>query len=313
MKVVEMSNIVKRYGDFLALDHFNLHVNQGEIYGLLGPNGCGKTTAINCLLSLLKYEQGDVKIFGQPITPTSYAIKRRIGLVMQNIGVYDELSVYENIDYFCGLYVNDKQERESLVKKAIEFVELENFVKSKPKELSGGLLRRLNLACGIAHEPDLIILDEPTVAVDPQSRNKILQGIIDLRNQGKTIIYTTHYMEEVEALCDHITIMDHGKELVAGTSEQIKAMSVSGETIDIESYDIPSQLIQDIKEIDGVQDVQKIETGLQIKLAKDSNLVVPIIHLCDRSKINILNISVKKPSLNDVFLEITGKELRDHA
>lgn len=192
--IVELNDIVKRYGDLLALDHFNMKVAQGEIFGLLGPNGCGKSTAINCMLSLLRYENGIVKIFDQQMTPTNYEAKQRIGLVMQNIGVYEELTVQENIDYFCGLYINDKSKRQTAVEAAINFVELADFRKFRPKNLSGGLLRRLNLACGIAHNPDLIILDEPTVAVDPQSRQRILDGILDLKRQGKTIIYTTHYI-----------------------------------------------------------------------------------------------------------------------
>lgn len=313
MNLVEVTDLVKYYGDFLALDHFNLSVKKGEIYGLLGPNGCGKTTAINCILSLLKFNQGSVSIFGQTMTASNYEVKKRIGLVMQNIGVYDELTVYENIDYFCGLYINDREDRKQKVQKALAFVELENFVDFKPKQLSGGLLRRLNLACGIAHDPDLIILDEPTVAVDPQSRNKILQGIKYLRDQGKTIIYTTHYMEEVEALCDHITIMDHGKELVSGAKEQIKAHSQSGDTIEIESYDIQPELIQHIQHLESVVEVKATDKGLWIKLAKGSQDLLQILLLCDQSATDILNISVTKPSLNDVFLEITGKELRDHA
>lgn len=311
--IVEMNDVVKRYGDFLALDHFNLKVQQGEIYGLLGPNGCGKTTAINCLLSLLKYEKGDIQILGQKMTPTNFEVKRRIGLVMQNIGVYEELTVFENIDYFCSLYVNDKQRRKELVKEAIQFVGLENFRKFYPRKLSGGLQRRLNLACGIAHQPDLIILDEPTVAVDPQSRNNILEGIKNLSKQGKTIIYTTHYMEEVEQLCDQITIMDHGKELVSGSSEQIKGLSQSGDIVDVESYDVSEEFIQDMSQMPGVQEIISKEDGVTIRFEKDHQDIVSLIHYFEQADTNIMNISIQKPSLNDVFLEITGKELRDHA
>lgn len=311
--IVEMKDIVKRYGEFLALDHFNLRVQEGEIYGLLGPNGCGKTTAINCLLSLLTYEHGNVQIFGQAMTPTNFDIKRRIGLVMQNIGVYEELTVYENIDYFCSLYIRDKQTRKDLVDKAITFVGLEDFKKFHPSKLSGGLQRRLNLACGIVHNPDLIILDEPTVAVDPQSRNHILEGIQKLSDEGKTIIYTTHYMEEVEQLCDRITIMDHGKELISGTSEQIKQLSHSGDMVDIESYDLSEDFIQHISHMPGVQSVQSKKDGLTIRFEKDQQNILDLLHYFEQEQANIINISIQKPSLNDVFLEITGKELRDHA
>ncbi|MFZ2229791.1 MAG: ABC transporter ATP-binding protein, partial [Agathobacter rectalis] len=210
---IEVTNLVKRYKELVALDHFNLTVKTGEIFGLLGPNGSGKTTTINCILSLLTYDKGDIKVFGQEMYSNSYDIKREIGVVMQNVAVYDELTVYENIDYFCGLYVSDKKLREKYVKEAMDFVDIADYSKFLPKKLSGGLLRRLNIACGIAHKPKLIFFDEPTVAVDPQSRNKILEGIKKLNRDGATIIYTSHYMEEVEQLCDRILIMDKGKAL----------------------------------------------------------------------------------------------------
>ena len=195
--MVHIENLVKRYGDLTALNHLDLDIREGEIFGLLGPNGSGKTTAISCLLSLLKYDRGQVEIFGEEMKPDSYKIKEQIGIVLQNIAVFEELTVQENIDYFCGLYIRDKKRRKELVEEAIEFTGLEDFRKMHPRKLSGGLLRRLNIACGIAHKPRLIIMDEPTVAVDPQSRNKILEGIQTLNRQGSTIIYTSHYMEEV--------------------------------------------------------------------------------------------------------------------
>ena len=188
--VVKVSNLVKRYKDVLALDHLNLEVEEGEIFGLLGPNGSGKTTAINCILSLLKYDKGSIDVFGLPMRPDAYGIKKDIGVVMQEVAVFEELTVYENIDYFCGLYISNKSERRELVEEAIDFVGLSEFRKFYPKKLSGGLLRRLNIACGIAHKPRLIIMDEPTVAVDPQSRNKILENIVELNRKGSTIIYT---------------------------------------------------------------------------------------------------------------------------
>ena len=194
--VIQIENLVKRYKELVALDHLNLEVEKGEIFGLLGPNGSGKSTTINCILALLKYDKGTVKVFGREMKPDSYDIKREIGVVMQDVAVFDELTVYENVDYFCGLYIRDKGLRKQYVEDAIAFVGLDEFRKFYPKKLSGGLLRRLNIACGIAHKPKLIFFDEPTVAVDPQSRNKILEGIQKLNEEGATIVYTTHYMEE---------------------------------------------------------------------------------------------------------------------
>ena len=174
---VKVSKLVKRYGDMLALDYFDLDVHQGEIFGLLGPNGSGKTTAINCILALLTFDEGTVRVFDEPIGPTSYALKRRIGIVPQNVAVFNELTVEENIDYFCSLYVPDRARRHALVEDALDFVGLRDYRRFRPSKLSVGLLRRLNIACGVAHKPDLIFFDEPTVAVDPQSRNAILEGI----------------------------------------------------------------------------------------------------------------------------------------
>ena len=211
--IIQIDNLVKRYKSLIALDHFHLEVEEGEILGLLGPNGSGKTTAINCMLSLLKYDKGSIRIFGRDMTAESYDIKRNIGIVMQNVAVFDTLSVEENIAYFCSLYIKDRWLCKQYVEEAIRFVELQEYRKFRPSKLSGGLRRRLNIACGIAHKPKLVILDEPTVAVDPQSRNKILEGIRKLNQQGATIIYTTHYMEEVEQICTRIVILDKGNRL----------------------------------------------------------------------------------------------------
>ena len=196
-KVIEVSNLTKEYRGKKAIDNLTFDVYKGEILGLLGPNGSGKSTTINSILALLKYQKGSIKIFGKEMRPDSYDIKQKIGVIFQEVAVLDELNEYDNINYFCGLYIQDKKTRERYVEEAIELVGLEEFKKYLPKQLSGGLLRRLNIACGIAHKPEIIFLDEPTVAVDPQSRNNILEGIKKLRDNGATIVYTTHYMEEV--------------------------------------------------------------------------------------------------------------------
>lgn len=310
--VIEVHDLVKRYKELVALDHFSMSVNEGEIYGLLGPNGSGKSTVINCMLSLLRYEKGSVEIFGEKMHPNNYDIKKRIGLVMQNIGVYDELTVEENIDYFCGLYIQDKKQRKQYVDEAIEFVGLEKFRNFRPKKLSGGLLRRLNLACGISHKPDLIILDEPTVAVDPQSRNRILDGIKQLRDEGKTIIYTTHYMEEVELICDRLTIMDKGKEIITGTSDEIKAISQHGEVVKAEVFDLPVETQLKIQQMPEVSGFHYHQGDLTVHFQKGASHLMTLIGLFEDEHITLLNLTVQRPTLNDVFLEITGKELRDN-
>lgn len=309
--VVVVENLVKRYKELIALDHFNLDIKEGEIFGLLGPNGSGKTTTINCILSLLKYDKGSIRVFGQNMKPDSYELKSKIGVVMQNVAVFDELTVYDNIDYFCGLYIKDKKQRKRYVEEAIDFVDLGEFKKFYPKKLSGGLLRRLNIACGIVHKPSLIFMDEPTVAVDPQSRNKILEGILELNRRGATIIYTSHYMEEVEQICTRIAIMDKGKNLAIGTTDELKKMIKKNETISIEVLELPGEVLEQIKQLPHVYDVSYEENVLKTSYSGGKHNLIRVLDLLKTEDISFGRVYSERPTLNDVFLEITGKELRD--
>lgn len=309
--VVKIENLVKRYKELIALDHFNLEIQKGEIFGLLGPNGSGKTTTINCLLSLLKYDKGSIEIFGQQMTPDNYDIKRRIGIVMQNVAVFEELNVYENIDYFCGLYIKDKTLRRQYVEEAIEFAGLGEFVKFRPKKLSGGLLRRLNIACGIAHKPELIILDEPTVAVDPQSRNRILEGIVELNQKGATIIYTSHYMEEVEQICTRIAIMDKGKNIALGTSDELKSMIRNSETIKIHIPAIEDSMLEEIRRFEHLYQAEYTDGLLTLSYDGGKHNLIRILDYLKSKDVSFGKVTSEQPTLNDVFLAITGKALRD--
>ncbi|HOC33978.1 MAG: Daunorubicin/doxorubicin resistance ATP-binding protein DrrA [Firmicutes bacterium ADurb.BinA205] len=309
--VVKINNLVKRYGELIALDHFSLDIKEGEIFGLLGPNGSGKTTTINCLLSLLAFDKGDIEVFGREMTPTAYDIKKEIGVIMQNVAVYDELTVSENIDYFCGLYITDKEERRKCVEDAIKFVGLEDFRKFYPKKLSGGLLRRLNIACGIAHKPKLIILDEPTVAVDPQSRNNILEGIQKLNKQGATIIYTSHYMEEVEQICTRIAIMDKGRKIAEGTKDELKRMIRNTETVNIEIIEISEDIIREISALPHVYQADHDGEKLTVYCSGGKHNLIRILDVLQKHDMAFGRVYSELPTLNDVFLEITGKALRD--
>lgn len=309
--VIKVENLVKRYKELIAVDHFNLEIREGEILGLLGPNGSGKTTTINCILSLLSYDKGTIEVFGKEMQPDSYDSKRKIGVVMQNVAVFDALNVYDNIDYFCGLYIKDKQLRRQYVEEAIEFVGLSDYKKFYPKKLSGGLLRRLNIACGIAHKPKLIFLDEPTVAVDPQSRNRILEGILELNRQGATIVYTSHYMEEVEQICTRIAIMDKGKNLATGTTDELKQMIKKKEIISIEILDISDEDILALKELKNVYDVTYENHKLTILCSNGKHNLIHILDYLQTKDLSFGRVYSELPTLNDVFLEMTGKELRD--
>ena len=311
-KVIEVTNLTKEYKKGTkAVDNLSLNVYKGEILGLLGPNGSGKSTTINCILSLLNYSDGSIKIFGKEMNPNSYDIKSKIGVVFQDVSVFDELTVYENLDYFCGLYIKDKKKRKQYVEEAIELVGLQDFKKYYPKQLSGGLLRRLNIACGIAHKPKLIFFDEPTVAVDPQSRNNILDGIKKLRDNGATIVYTTHYMEEVETLCDRIIILDKGNILARGTSDELKELAEIEERITVEVNDLDNKYIDKILEFKNVDVVTYSNNILLITYKKGKNNISDMVEFLKNNRIKYNKIFSERPTLNDVFLELTGKELRD--
>lgn len=310
--VVEVKQLVKRYEKLVALDHFNLSVYKGEILGLLGPNGCGKTTLINSILGLLTYDKGEIDVFGEELKPNSYQLKKRIGIVPQDIALFEELTVYENIDFFCGLYIEDKTERNRLVNEAIKFVELEKYSKFIPKKLSGGLKRRLNIACGIAHQPDLIFMDEPTVAVDAQSRHFILEGIKRLNKEGATIVYTTHYLDEAEQISDRIVIMDSGQNIAEGTLESLQHRVNQGEIIHLELYDINQEQLEELKKLPHISTVEKTgKNQWRLVFNEGNNHVVQLVKFIEEHELSYTQLYSQLPDLNTIFLELTGKELRD--
>jgi len=310
-KVIEVKNLTKEYKQLKAVNDLSFEVYKGEILGLLGPNGSGKTTTINCILSLLNFNEGSIKVFGKDMRPDAYDLKKDIGVVFQEVALFEELNVYDNIDYFCGLYIKDKKTRKQYIDEAISLVGLENYRKFYPKQLSGGLLRRLNIACGIAHKPKLIFLDEPTVAVDPQSRNNILDGIKKLRDNGATVVYTTHYMEEVELLCDRVIILDKGEILASGTCDELKELVSIEEKVSVEIMDLDLKQIDNIKKLRNVDSVLYNNNVLTIAYEKGNNNLNLLLDYLKKESINYSKITSVRPTLNDVFLELTGKELRD--
>lgn len=309
--VIEVEGLTKDYKNLRALNDLSLTVGQGEILGLLGPNGSGKSTAINCMLSLLRFGSGTVRIFGKQMRPDAYDIKRRVGVVFQDVAVFNELTVAQNLDYFCGLYVCDKVKRAQLIDEAVKLVGLEDYLKFRPKQLSGGLLRRLNLACGIAHQPELIFFDEPTVAVDPQSRNNILDGIVTLRDRGATIVYTSHYMEEVEQICDRIIILDKGEIIAQGSVNELKQLSNIEEKVTLQGAQLPPTLLESLEKDPQVQSVHQQNRSVEIIYRHGQNNVSALIGELVTSNVGYESIYSERPTLNDVFLQLTGKELRD--
>lgn len=311
MKVVKIEELVKRFGDLVAVDNISLDIEEGEIYGLLGPNGAGKSTTINIMCGLLSMDKGKIEILGKDIKEEAYFIKKNIGVVPQDIAIYEDLTALENVKFFASLYGLKGEKLKQKSQKALEFVGLSDREKQFPRGFSGGMKRRLNIACAIAHTPKLIIMDEPTVGIDPQSRNHILQSVRKLNSMGCTIIYTTHYMEEVEAICTKIGIIDHGKVIAEGSKEELKATITDKNSIEVtvdltESIDVDS-----IKKISGVIDVSAEENKIKINSYKEVNNLDKVILYFTENNLHIRNIETKRPDLETVFLTLTGRKLRD--
>lgn len=295
--MITVKNLVKRYQkQLLALDNVSIEMKGNEILGILGPNGCGKTTLINCILGLIQYDSGEINFNNQKINSKHI---QEIGIVPQELSFIDALNVEENIDFFASLYIKDKKLRKQYVKEAIEFVALEGYEKRKSSKLSGGLKRRLNIACGIVHKPKLVILDEPTVAIDPQSRNFILEGLKKLNQQGVGIIYTTHYMEEAEILCDRIVIMDIASTVVAGSKKEIMNEMRIHAVLRLES-DKEFQLPKNVK-----------KQGKNEYILENENALEELLDELKKQQVNYSIIEMNQPTLNDIFLILTGKTLRD--
>ena len=308
--IIKVEDLIKSFKEKIVLDHFNLSLEKGDVLGLIGPNGCGKTTSIMCMLSLLKYDSGNIEIFGKKDISSEYEIKKKIGIVPQELAVFNNLTVKENIDYFCGLYISNKNERKRLVNEAIEFTGLQSHEKMLEKKLSGGLKRRLNIACGISHKPELVILDEPTVAVDAQSRKFILDGIKNLAENGSSILYTTHYLDEAEYLCNKISIMDNGKNILTGDMQTlINGVSIK-EKITIVGF-IKPEIISTLENQDEIINVERKENQVTLSYSSDTGNIKKLIYLLDENNVVYEEIFSKKPKLEDIFLEMTGKELRE--
>lgn len=308
--IIKVEDLIKSFKEKIVLDHFNLSLEKGDVLGLIGPNGCGKTTSIMCMLSLLKYDSGTIEVFGKKDISSEYEIKKKIGIVPQELAVFNNLTVKENIDYFCGLYISNKNERKRLVNEAIEFTGLQSHEKMLKKKLSGGLKRRLNIACGISHKPELVILDEPTVAVDAQSRKFILDGIKNLAENGSSILYTTHYLDEAEYLCNKISIMDNGKNVLTGDMQTlINGVSVK-EKITIVGF-VDPKIISILENQDEVIDIETKENQITLNYSNNIGNMKKLIHLLDENNVIYEEIFSKKPKLEDIFLEMTGKELRE--
>lgn len=307
--MLEVENLVKRYHQNIVLDHINFTVEDGEIFGLLGPSGSGKSTAIQCIMSLLRYDKGNIHIFGVKMHEDALDIKRNIGAVMQDIAIFEELTVYENVSYFANLYLRDKSLVDTYTKEVLKKMNLLSCSNYYPKKLSEGILRRLNIACGIVHRPKLLILDEPTTELDPQNRKLLIQELKKLNEEGTTILISTHSMEDAEELCKRIAIINEGKIIAQGTKEELKNMISLSEKITMEVYELSEMQLQEIREITNIYSVEYKDNILEIKSTRGKNNLLKVMTYLNERNITIGKIFTQLPTLNDVFLELTGNEI----
>jgi len=310
MAIASMQGVLKRYGSYVALDYIDLDIHEGEIVGLLGPNGAGKTTLIQTLIGMLPVDKGKITLFEQAKNPFSNRNKEKIGLVTQEVAVFEELTAKESLLFFAGVYGLRGEVRKRRVEEALEFVGLSEQANKVPTKFSGGMKRRLNIACALTHRPQFLIMDEPTVGIDPQSRNHILESVRKLRDNGTTILYTTHYMEEVQEIASRVVIMDQGQVIQEGTVEQLIQTIQYEERV---SFDVasPDQIpLLKLKEIVGVQNVIASGSHITVLSAAGSGNLDRVLSVIKEHSA-VLAIQADKPNLEDVFLTLTGKQLRD--
>lgn len=310
MNIATMHDVVKRYGSTTALDHVDFQLREGEILGLLGPNGAGKTTAIHSLVGLLTVDGGAIELFEQRQHTGALELRRRVGLVTQEITIFEDLTGRENLQLFAGLYGIKGPVRRDRIRDTLEFVGLTEHADRLARKYSGGMKRRLNIACALTHQPELLVMDEPTVGIDPQSRHHILESVRALRDTGTTILYTTHYMEEAQAIASRVVVMDVGRLIAQGTVDELIERIQYEEKVVLEVGDPSPDLLEDLRRVAGVKDVRAQGAHLTIVSQAGAGNLDQIIS-CAQSAGGLRSVTAEKPTLEDVFLALTGKSLRD--
>ncbi|MWC26779.1 ABC transporter ATP-binding protein [Paenibacillus sp. MMS18-CY102] len=312
MKLVELREVVKKYEETVTVNHLSLDIEEGEIFGLLGPNGAGKSTTIGMLSGLISVTSGDIQVGGHSITRRPLDVKRQIGLVPQDLAIYEYLSARENVTFFAKLYGLRGKMLRDRVDEALEFVGLLDRAKDKPSTFSGGMKRRLNIACAIVHRPKLIMMDEPTVGIDPQSRNHILESVRELNRLGSTVIYTSHYMEEVESICSRVGVMDHGKLIACGTKEQLLRQAGQEEKLMLELDQASAGALDEIRIHPRVKRV--ISSGerlLEVFVKESATVLQDLLFILNKHGVALRTLTRVEPDLESLFLHLTGRTLRD--
>ena len=309
--VLVVDSLVRRFGDLTAVDNVSFRVAPGETYGLLGPNGAGKTTTISMVSGLLDPDEGSVTVLGQQMGPAKIEPKRHLGLVPQDLAIYPDLSARENLTFFGKLQGLAGAELKARVAEVLELTGLTDRAKGPTKDFSGGMKRRLNIGVGLLHKPTLLILDEPTVGVDPQSRNAILESVENLSGEGMAVIYTTHYMEEAERLCDRIGIIDSGTLQAEGTRDELIKLTGGVDNIQLTGSGDTTAAAEALRGLDSVAQVDAERGTLQLTVHDAPTAVATIVTTATSSGMQLSDVQISRPNLESVFLHLTGKALRD--
>jgi ABC-2 type transport system ATP-binding protein len=311
MSILTVSNLQKHFGNVKAVDGVSFEVGEGESYGLLGPNGAGKTTTISMVCGLMKKDSGEVVVAGQPMDGSGTTAKKAIGYVPQDIALYPDMNALENLKFFGRLYGLSGRKLRQRVDAALDVVGLKERAKDRVAEYSGGMKRRLNIAAGLLHEPRLLVLDEPTAGVDPQSRNAILENVELLKGQGIAVLYTTHYMEEAERLCDRVGIIDQGKLIAEGTRRELVSSIGQKDRVELTATGDLQAFAHQAQMIDEVDEASVTEEGVGLLCTEGRHLLPRLLELAEESKVDVSSVEVFEPDLEAVFLNLTGKALRD--
>ncbi|MDD9270115.1 ABC transporter ATP-binding protein [Paenibacillus sp. GCM10023248] len=311
MSFVQIKNVVKKYSNQVSVDHLNLTIQEGEIFGLLGPNGAGKSTTIKMLSGLLRMDSGEMTVDGLSVAKDTIEVKRLIGLVPQDIAIFGNLSARENVTFFAKLYGLRGNLLHSRVKEALDFVGLSDRARDKPSSFSGGMKRRLNIACAIMHHPKLIIMDEPTVGIDPQSRNHILESVRALNRMGSTIIYTSHYMEEVAAISTRVGIMDRGHLIACGTQEELRGKVAQDNKIMLQVANLTEEAVIELRDHPRIKQVTAEDQALELLVGASQAYLQDILFILSKHQVKIQSLVQVEPDLEALFLSLTGRTLRD--
>ena len=309
--IVDARGLSKRFGDLVAVDDVSFSIQQGEIFGLLGPNGAGKTTTISMISTLIKGEAGDVKVDGRSVLDDAAGVKRSLGIVPQEIALYPTLSAAENLAFWGKMYGLSGAALKDAVAEALKLAGLEDRAKERVEKYSGGMKRRINIAAGILHKPKVLLMDEPTVGIDPQSRNHILQTVKQLNASGITVLYTSHYMEEVEFLCDRIGIMDHGKIIAMGTLNELRDVVGGMDVVSANVTEISDAVLSAVRAIPGVESANSAEGTIEVLTKSSGSVLGRLVSTLESEGAHVTSIAVVEPNLESVFLHLTGKSLRD--